>query len=131
MAHRYQRFSPEAIDQVWVRLHPASMGGEHKPGGEGGDQSPYVSRMQGPEGPPDPLSPRTIALEVDGEQFAVRLVVDPATGYTATRYTWLTSPHNGYGFGDGGRRIPSLEDHQQSIRNFLAMIDPTTGYIED
>jgi hypothetical protein len=79
----------------------------------------------------DPDNVRTFALEVDGEQFAVRLVVDPATGYTDTAYTWLSGPDKGYGFGAGGPPQPSLEEHQQRIREFLAMVDPTTGYIED
>ena len=70
-------------------------------------------------------------LEVDGEQFAVRLVVDPATGYTDTGYTCLSGPNKGYGFGAGGPPKPSLEAHRQRIREFLAMVDSTTGYIED
>jgi hypothetical protein len=83
-----------------------------------------------PADQPDPDSIRTFALEVDGEQFAVRVVVDPATGYTDTGYTWLSGPNRGYGFGTGGPPNTSLEEHQQRIREFLAMVDPTTGYIE-
>ena len=49
-----------------------------------------------PEGQPDPDNVTTFALEVDGEQFAVRQVVDPATGYTDTGYTWLGGPNEGY-----------------------------------
>jgi hypothetical protein len=84
-----------------------------------------------PEGQLEQDSSGTFALEVDGEQFAVRLVVDAATGYTDTGYTWLSGPHEGYGFGIGGPPNPSLEDHRQRIREFLAMVDPTTGYLED
>jgi hypothetical protein len=39
-------------------------------------------------------------------------------------------PRSGYGFGGGGPPNPSLEEHRQRIREFLAMVDPTTGYIE-
>jgi hypothetical protein len=80
---------------------------------------------------PDPDNIRTFALEVDGEQFAVRLVVDPATGYTDTGYTWLSGPNQRYGFATGGPPKPSREEHRERIREFLAMVDPTTGYIED
>lgn len=84
-----------------------------------------------PEGQAEPDRSRTFALEVDGEQFDVRLVVDAATGYADTGYTWLSGPDEGYGFGVGGPPNPSLEDHRQRIREFLAMVDPNTGYIED
>jgi hypothetical protein len=80
---------------------------------------------------PDPDNIATFTLEVDGEQFEVRVVANPATGYTDTGYTWLTGPNPGYGFGGGAGPNPSTEDHRQRIRNFLAMIDPETGYIED
>jgi hypothetical protein len=35
--------------------------------------------------------------------------------------------------GRGSSRIPnrSMEEHRESIRAFLAMIDPNTGYIGD
>ena len=84
-----------------------------------------------PEGHPDPGSVNTFALDVDGEQFDVHLAADPATGYTDTSYTWLSGPNEGYGFGIGGSPSPSLEEHRRRIREFLAMVDPTTGYIED
>lgn len=80
---------------------------------------------------PEPDRVRTFALEVEGEQFAVRVVVDPATGYTDSGYTWLSGPNEGYGFGAGGPPNPSLEEHRQRVREFLAMVDPTTGFIED
>ena len=73
----------------------------------------------------------SFTLEVDGEQFAVRMVVDPAAGYADTGYTWLSGPNEGYGFGIGGPPNPSREEHRQRIREFLAMVGPTTGYIED
>lgn len=68
-------------------------------------------------------------LVVDGERFSVRFVVDP-DGSTSTRYTWLSGQHSGYGFGSGGPQNLTMEEHQQQVRKFLAMVDPTTGYIE-
>lgn len=83
------------------------------------------------EDQPHPKAVETFALEVDEEQFAIRVVADPATGYTDASYTWLSGPNEGYGFGSGGRLEPSLEEHRQRIREFLAMVDPITGFIED
>ena len=107
------------------------MGGE-RTGGDDGDHASAMPRVyRDRDDQPDPDNVRTFALEVDGEQFAVRLVVDPATGYTDTGYTWLSGPNKGYGFGAWGPPQPSLEEHRQQIREFLAMVDSTTGYIED
>jgi hypothetical protein len=108
------------------------MDGERTSGGEGRSHSAAMPRMyRDPENQPDP-DMSTFALEVDGEQFAVAVVVNPATGYTDTGYTWLSGPNRDYGFGcGGGPPNPSREEHRQRIRNFLAMVDPTTGYIED
>lgn len=108
------------------------MGGERRPGSDGREHSASMPRVYlDPAGQPDPDSTRPSAVEVDGEEFAVRLVVDPATGYTGTDYTWLSGPNEGYGFGIGGPPSPSLKEHRERIREFLAMVDPTTGYIED
>ncbi len=81
--------------------------------------------------PHDPDNVKTFALEVDGEQFTASVSTNPLTPYTDTSYTWLSGPNRGYGFGGGGPPDPSLEDHRERIRKFLAMVDPTTGYIED
>src|SRR4051794_35937603 len=79
-----------------------SMGGERKHGGDGrGEHSAMPPLYREPEGRPDPDSIKTFVLEVDGEQFAVRVVVDRATGYTDAGYTWLSGPNKGYGFGTG------------------------------
>jgi hypothetical protein len=40
-------------------------------------------------------------------------------------------PDKGYGFGSSGTPNRSVEEHRESIRAFLAMIDPDTGYIGD
>lgn len=48
-------------------------------------------------------------------------------------YDWLTGPNPGYGFA-GGTCPPSTltdEDHIEAIRDFLAEIDPETGYLSD
>jgi hypothetical protein len=68
----------------------------------------------------------SLTLEVDGELFAIR--TDEQGG---TNYTWLSGPNKGYGFSESPTLNQSLEAHRESIRNFLAQIDPTTGYIED
>lgn len=108
------------------------MSGERDPGGDGRDYSAGMpSVYRDPDGRRDPDSTETFALEVGGEQFAVRERADPATGYTDTGYTWLSGPDRGYGFGTGGPSKPSLEEHRRRIREFLAMVDPTTGHIED
>ena len=65
-------------------------------------------------------------LDVEGEQFAIRRAGDGGTAYK-----WLSGPHKGYGFGSSGTPNRPVEEHRESIRAFLAMIDPNTGYIED
>ena len=73
-----------------------------------------------------PSSPRSRALEVDGEAFELR-----ADEHGGTDYLWLTGPNPGYGFGSTPTLDWSLDDHRENIRLFLAQVDPTTGYIED
>ncbi len=65
-------------------------------------------------------------LDVDGEQFAIR-----QGEYGGTDYDWLTGPNKSYGFSSSGTPNRPVEEHRESIRAFLAMIDPDTGYIED
>ncbi|MEN0129168.1 MAG: HAD family phosphatase [Brevundimonas sp.] len=65
-------------------------------------------------------------LTVDGETFAVRRHDD------GERFDWLSGPNPGYGFSsarsDGAASDgPALE---ASIRRFLSLVDPVTGYIE-
>ena len=40
-------------------------------------------------------------------------------------------PNKDHGFGSSGPPNRSVEEHRESIRAFLAMIDPDTGYIGD
>lgn len=78
---------------------------------------------RGPEGRPGPV---LLRLEVDGELFAVR---EGAGGGSV--YDWLSGPNEGYGFGSSGPATRSVPEHRESIRTFLAQIDPATGYIGD
>jgi len=65
-------------------------------------------------------------LDVDGERFAIR-----QHGDDGTAYDWLSGPNKGYGFASSGTANRSMDEHRESIRTFLAMIDPNTGYIGD
>lgn len=65
-------------------------------------------------------------LDVDGERFAVTVGAGGDNGYT-----WLTGPNPGYGFGESGPPDRPLEDHVRAIRDFLAQVDPDTGYLSD
>jgi hypothetical protein len=65
-------------------------------------------------------------LDVDGERFAIRQAADGGTAYD-----WVSGPNEGYGHGSSGTPDRPMEEHRESIRAFLAMIDPTTGYIGD
>lgn len=82
---------------------------------------PSVYRGTGSE-----ASVPSFTLEVDGELFAIR--PDEQGG---TDYTWLSGPNKGYGFSESPTPNQSLDARRESIRNFLAQIDPTMGYIED
>lgn len=44
-----------------------------------------------------------------------------------------SGPHDGYDFSSSSSsgRSPTPAEHVKSIRDFLALIDPDTGYIED
>lgn len=83
-------------------------------------------------------------LTVDGETFTVRLRPDEPA---ACDYTWESGPNEGYGFSSFQRvAYPSIQDragtpsalrpitvdeHRESIRDFLRQINPETGYIGD
>ena len=87
------------------------------------DGSPVPAAYHGAEGKPEQV---LFTLEVDGERFAVR-----RHGDDGTAYDWLSGPHKGYGFGSSTPPDRPVEEHRESIRAFLAMIDPDTGYIGD
>ena len=68
-------------------------------------------------------------VQVDGEVFDVAAERDRPGQY---HYTWVSGPNPGYGFASGtsdGREMSRVE-LEAAIRNFLAMVDPGTGYIE-
>ena len=90
-----------------------------------GDGPPVPAAYRGTEGRPEPV---LFTLEVDGERFAIRRA---AWGQGGTAYDWLSGPHEGYGFGSSATPDRPMEEHRESIRSFLAMIDPDTGYIGD
>jgi hypothetical protein len=86
-----------------------------------GDGIPAIPAVhRGTEGRPGPV---LFTLDVDGERFAIRR----AGGGTA--YDWVSGPNQGYGFGSSGSPDRPAQEHRESIRAFLAMIDPSTGYI--
>ncbi|MYR05489.1 hypothetical protein GTV32_03795 [Gordonia sp. SID5947] len=81
-----------------------------------------------------------IDLVVDRELFQLEV----RTGGEC-RYTWLSGPNPGYGFESFGLHVawqsddglppaplplplPTIRDHRESIRDFLANINPETGY---
>ena len=68
-------------------------------------------------------------LEVDGEAFDVTARRDHPGQYD---YTWTSGPNPGYGFSSASSdgRAATTADHEEAIRNFLAQVDPDTGYIE-
>lgn len=68
----------------------------------------------------------SIELEVDGELFEKR-----PDQHGDTHYTWLSGPDPDYGFAKSPTNDMSLNDHRESIRRFLAMIDPSTSYIAE
>jgi hypothetical protein len=89
------------------------------------DGPPVPAVYRGTEGRPGPV---LFTLDVDGERFAIR---QAAWGQGGTCYDWLSGLNKGYGFASSGTPDRSVEEHRESIRVFLAMIDPNTGYIGD
>lgn len=88
-----------------------------------GDWAPW------PEEAPTDGAPAPVRLVVDGEEFDVRERPDRPGQYD---FAWVSGPNVGYGFtsarSDGqAETTAGLED---LIRNFLAQVDPGTGFIE-
>lgn len=65
-------------------------------------------------------------LEVDGEVFEVR-----RSRSGGTNYDWISGRNEGYGFGTSAGGNLSELHHRVSIRNFLGLIDPATGFITE
>jgi hypothetical protein len=77
----------------------------------------------GPEGWPGPVL-RTV--DVEGEIFAIRRSHDGES-----HYDWVSGRNAGYGFSSSADPDQPDEMHRRSIRGFLSMIDPATGYIAE
>lgn len=69
-----------------------------------------------------------ITMTVDGEVFRVWT---PEQNPHQRNFDWLTGPNEDYGFAVGGPGAWTRPELKQEIRDFLAMVDPKTGYIED
>lgn len=68
-------------------------------------------------------------MTIDGEDFDVKTGEAPGQYH----YDWVSGRNPGYGFSSavfGGSPL-TAEQHAAAIRDFLAAVDPTTGYIED
>ena len=69
-------------------------------------------------------------LTVAGERFRVRR--RPRVGRLHEYdYDWLSGPNDGYGFGLSGPAAVDDEEHAVRIAQFLAGIDPVTGYLSE
>lgn len=96
------------------------------------DRNPMDEGVFYAPAPPDTRSYTALGnFTVDGETFTVRQRDDDGSAH----YDWITGPNDGYGFsafslGSGSNEI-SYEQHVASIRDFLAGIDPATGYLPD
>ena len=64
-------------------------------------------------------------LQVEGETFTVRSRGD------SIDYDWISVRNKGYGFSSSGSTDDSREAHEESIRAFLGMTDPATGYVAE
>ncbi len=76
----------------------------------------------------DATAGRERLITVDGERFRVRLRPCHGDLYEYD-YDWLTGPSVGYGFGVSGPFEESDAKHTARMRNFLAEIDPATGFL--
>lgn len=67
-------------------------------------------------------------VTVDGQEFVVRARAGEPGVYDIE---WLTGPA-GYGFtvASSDRSALGLPEAREAIRDFLAQVDPATGYIE-
>jgi len=91
--------------------------------GSGYSEEPVPGLHIPPEAEPEPLRHR---LDVDGEVFEVRRGQSGGTDYG-----WISGRNEGYGFSSSAPFDLPEAYHRKNIRNFLGMIDPTTGFIAD
>ena len=68
-------------------------------------------------------------MTVDGELFEVAANPEHLGQYD---FAWLSGPNKGYGFSEARSDGSAMSEREMeaSIRNFLAQVDPDTGYIE-
>lgn len=72
---------------------------------------------------------RPIMMTVDGQDFRIRERAERPGEYD---FDWLSGPHDyGFGISRTGGSAMSLPEMEEAIRNFLAEIDPATGYLEE
>lgn len=83
----------------------------------------YVDRFEPPVPEEGPLT-----IVVDGEEL--RVTRRQAGVYD---YNWGNHRHGGYGFtsATSDRSAKDGRSHVESVRTFLGMVDPETGFIED
>jgi hypothetical protein len=76
-----------------------------------------------------PIVPEPITVTVDGEEFRVSGRAEEPGVYDLT---WLSGPHDGYGFtvASSDRSNSGPPEFDEHIRGFLAQVDPRTGYID-
>ena len=68
-----------------------------------------------------------VMLTVDGEAFRVRRRADEPGTYD---FDWLSGPQEyGFGVSSAADQAMSVPEMAQAIQEFLADIDPATGYL--
>ena len=82
-----------------------------------------------PKPPDESTVGPAVRVTVDGEDFEVRASPGRPGAY---HYEWISGPNPGYGFSSArsDAQPSTMEEHEGAIRNFLAQVDPETGYIE-
>ncbi len=92
-----------------------------------------MSIEPGPGLVPEHLHPRyaddPVTMTVDGQEFRIRTRADEPGTYD---FDWLSGPHD-YGFtlSGGAGWAMSVPEMEEAIRDFLAEIDPATGYLRE
>lgn len=83
----------------------------------------YLERFEPPAPEEGPLR-----LVVDGEEFTVT-----TRGHGRYDYAWTSGRNRGYGYTSSTHDRSDLPaaGHARSVRDFLGMIDPATGYVEE
>nr|WP_296769411.1 hypothetical protein [Rhodococcus sp. (in: high G+C Gram-positive bacteria)] len=101
-----------------------------------GDELSHDASRAGDDGP--------FTLEVESETFTVGVRREHPNTYD---YDWVSGPNKNYGFSStqqaayrsvvdragspSGFAPPTIDEHRESIRDFLRQVNPATGYIGD